>query len=72
MYTLTCSESAVSQTCSGDPEVCTITCTSPEWSVVPGLLPPLSLGDALVIGSAICGVWGLAVAARMLRRFVKR
>lgn len=70
--TMTCAESAAQQTCSGDPAVCTVTCTDPQWSVVPTVLPPLSIGDGFLIGSAILTVWGIAVAGRMVRRFVSK
>jgi hypothetical protein len=72
VYTMTCPEAAYVQSCSGDPLVCTATCSAPEWAVMPGLLPPLSVDDALLIGSAILAAWGLGVAGRMLRRYVSK
>jgi hypothetical protein len=54
------------------PPVCTATCTDPQWSVMPSLLPDLSIADSLKITAAILTVWGLAVAARMLRRYIAK
>lgn len=48
----------------------TATCSSPEWRPDQGLLPPLTVSDALAIGSAIVAVWTLGFGFKIIRKFL--
>jgi len=48
-------------------------CTTPVWlEVSDGLLPPLELSDALLLGSVTLGIFALAFGFKTIRRFLFR
>lgn len=53
-----------------DFDVATGTCAAPIWMDFPGLLPPLSVEDGLVLSGAMITVVATARAMSMLRRFI--
>lgn len=48
-------------------------CSHPVWvDAAPGLLPPLSVADGLLISSAIVGVWAVGFGFKIVRKFIFR
>lgn len=51
----------------------TLVCSSPFWVVDDGgFLPPLTVADAFLIGSAVIAVWSLGFGFKLLRKFLFR
>jgi hypothetical protein len=48
------------------------TCAAPFWAVAYGGLPPLSVGDALLIASATWALWALAWTIKPLVKILRR
>lgn len=44
------------------------TCANPVWVESPGVLPPLSASDGVLVGTAIITCWCLGYAFRVIRR----
>lgn len=49
----------------------TNTCTVQEWAPPPSFLPPLSVADAFLLGSAMVGCWALAYAFNRVEKSVR-
>ena len=59
------------QACSiADFDVATQTCMAPQWIAQPGLLPPLSVADGLLISGAMITVISTAWGLKALRRYI--
>jgi len=46
-------------------------CVEQQWAYTMPLLPPLSVGDAVLLGSTLLGIWALAYAGRVLERAIR-
>lgn len=59
------------QSCAlADFDVETQTCMEPQWIAQPGLLPPLSVADGLLMSSAMITVISTAWGLKALRRYI--
>lgn len=47
-------------------------CSEVLWVYREGLLPSLPVADALVLGSAVVGIWTLGFGFKLLRKFIFR
>lgn len=48
-------------------------CSNPVWlQAAPGMLPPLSVQDGILISTAIVSVWAVGFGFKMLRKFLYR
>lgn len=46
-------------------------CVVQEWAYTMPLLPPLSVGDAALLGSTLLGVWALAYSSRVIVQAIR-
>lgn len=53
-------------------DTATQTCSAPYWAHAFGGVPPLSIEDAMLIGSATWGLWALAWILRPIVRTMRQ
>lgn len=46
-------------------------CVQQEWAYTMPLLPPLSVPDAVLLGSTLLALWALAYSGRVIERAIR-